>query len=265
MLPIYKATTFESRIEKGGRTRPIIVTVRNDKRELQQFVVKLYNKTEVQVNMALAKDILTVALINEFDLLTPQPALIRFDDAFMKTLPDELSKEIIQKEARLNFGCEYLSGTNNFGKNISKNTLEGLSGIDTVFAFDILVGNLDRRFVEKSNLLIRNHDIYLIDHEFCLSTNHGFESWESPLWTFPYHNHVFYPFLSGHNRQTIEGFFADFEELLKRLNVNVLDSYVEQIEKENFASPDIEILQKYLWNAKQNSHTFVNHLKGILQ
>jgi hypothetical protein len=266
LLPIYDAITFESRIMKGGRTRPIIVTVRNEEGKLKQYVVKLYSKQDVQESFTVARDVLTVALADEFDLLSPQPAYIRFSKAFLQTLSKDLQEEIKQKNAYLNFGCEYLSGVNNFGKNISKNTLEGLMGIDTVFAFDNLVRNFDRRFVEKTNLLLLNHDIYLIDHEYCLSIElEHIEDLETQNWTYNYKNHVFYPFLSSHNKQTKSAYFNDFEELLKRLNVTNLDTYVTQLEELNFPMPDSEILKLYLQYTKQNSYKFVTLLKGILQ
>lgn len=266
MLPIYDAITFESRIMKGGRTRPIIVTVRNEEGKLKQYVVKLYSHKDVQENMTVARDVLTVALAQEFDLLTPSPAYIRFNKAFLQTLSEDLQQEIKQKNAYLNFGCEFLSGANNFGKNIPRNTLEGLTGIDTVFAFDNLVRNFDRRFIEKTNLLLLNHDIYLIDHEYCLSIGlEHFKDLETQNWTYFYKNHVFYPFLLGHNKQTKSEYFNDFEELLKRLNVNEINSYVLQLEQLNFTMPDIEILKFYLQHTKQNSYKFVTLLKGILQ
>lgn len=266
MLPIYDAIAFESRIMKGGRTRPIIVTVRNEEGKLKQYVVKLYSKNDVQQGFTVARDVLTVALADEFELLSPSPAYIRFNKAFIQTLSEDLQQEIKQKNAYLNFGCEYLKGVNNFGKNISKNTLEGLWGIDTVFAFDNLVRNFDRRFVEKTNLLLLNHDIYLIDHEYCLSIElEHFKDLETQNWTYFYKNHVFYPFLSSHSKQTKSEYFNDFEELLKRLNVNKIDSYVSQLEELNFPMPDIEILKFYLQHTKQNSYKFVTLLKGILQ
>lgn len=266
MLPIYDAISFDDRILKGGRTRPLIVTIRNEEGKLKQFVVKLYSKREVRENLTVARDVLTVALADEFDLLSPLPAYIRFTDAFLQTLPNELRAEIKEKEAYLNFGCEYLSGVINFGANIPKNTLEGLTGIDTVFAFDNLVRNLDRRYKEKTNLLLHNHDIYLIDHEFCLEIDfRHIEDLETMNWNYYYQNHVFYPFLSSHSKQTISNYFYEFEELLKRLNVNKLNAYVNQLEYLGFPIPDIEILKRYLEYTKKNSYKFVTLLKGILQ
>lgn len=266
MLPIYEAISYDNRITKGGRTRPIIVTIKNEEGKLKQFVVKLYNKREVRENLTVARDVLTVALADEFDLLSPFPAYISFTNAFLQTLPSELQAEIKEKEAYLNFGCEYIEGVINFGKNIAKSTLEGLTGVDTVFAFDNLVRNFDRRYNEKTNLLLDNHDIYLIDHEFCLEIdlNH-IEDVETMNWNYYYQNHVFYPFLSSHSKQTIANYFYDFDELLKRLNVNKLNSYVNQLEDLDFPIPDIEILKCYLEYTKKNSYKFVTLLKGILQ
>jgi hypothetical protein len=266
LLPIYDAIAFESRIMKGGRTRPIIVMVRDEERKLKQYVVKLYSEVEVQNNLSIARDVLTVALADEFDLLSPSPAYIRFTKDFLQTLSEDLQEEIKQKKAYLNFGCEYLLGANNFGKNISKNTLEGLLRIDTVFAFDNLVRNFDRRFIEKTNLLLLNHDIYLIDHEYCLSIElEHIDDLETQNWSYQYRNHVFFPHLSSHSKQTKSEYFNEFEELLKWLNVNKINSYVSQLEELNFPMPDIEILKTYLQHTKQNSYKFVTLLKGILQ
>ncbi|MFY7891016.1 MAG: HipA family kinase [Spirosomataceae bacterium] len=161
MLPIYKAKVFESRIEKGGRTRPLVVTVRDNEGHLKQFVVKLYSKSDVQENKALGKEVLLIPLIEEFDLLTPSPALIRFDQGFINTLPRELQTEVIEKGAYLNFGCEYLDGSLNFNETIPQSTLDELDNVDTIFAFDVLLRNLDRRLT-KPNLLMQERSIYLI-------------------------------------------------------------------------------------------------------
>lgn len=265
MLPIYNAISYEKRIEKGGRTRPIIVTVRDEHQTLKQYVVKLYSKQEVEQSQTVAREVLTMALAKEFDLCTPSPALIRLTTPFLETLPDELQKEIKQKDSRLKFGCEYLSDAHNFGTNLPKNTLEGLLRVDTVFAFDNLVRNFDRR-TEKPNLLLLNHDIYLIDHEYCLSiTADHVTDVEINNWTYNYKGHVFYPFLSSHTRKTQEQYFDEFEELLKRLDVSTIKSYVAQLEKLSIPTPDIEILEYYLLQTKKNSHKFVTLLKGILQ
>jgi hypothetical protein len=266
LLQIYNAIAYESRIEKGGRTRPIIVTVRDQEGKLKQYVVKLYSEKDVEENMTIARDVLTVALAEEFDLLTPNPAFIRFNNAFFQTpLPKGLEDEIKQG-GLVKFGCEYLAGGNNFGKNLAKNTLDGLLKIDTVFAFDNLVRNFDRRYDEKTNLLLLNHDIYLIDHEFCLSMDlEHIEDLETQNWNYYYQNHVFYPYLSQHSKQTIAQYFNEFEEHLKWLNILKLNSYVAQLEELNFPVPDIEILKRYLQHTKQNSYKFVTLLKGILQ
>jgi hypothetical protein len=263
LLPIYKAKVFESRIEKGGRTRPLVVTVRDNEGHLKQFVVKLYSKSDVQENKALGKEVLLIPLIEEFDLLTPSPALIRFDQGFINTLPRELQTEVIEKGAYLNFGCEYLDGSLTFNETIPQLTLDELDNVDTIFAFDVLLRNLDRRLT-KPNLLIQERSIYLIDHEFCLIVNGDYENWEDPTWTFPVKNHVFYPYLSNKIKKTKEYCFSAFEDNLRRINVSKLTSYIEQLEAEQIPMPDTEILIDYLRHAKRNSHNFVTHLKGIL-
>lgn len=265
MLPIYNAISYEGRIEKGGRTRPIIVTVKDEDKKFKQYVVKLYSKSDVQQNLAVARDVITVALASEFDLKTPKPAFIRLDDSFLQTLTTDLQTEIQQKDNRLKFGCELLEDVNNFNDNLPNNIIEGLWQIDTVFAFDNLVRNFDRR-TEKTNLLLQNREIYLIDHEYCLTIDQQvIDKLDTQNWIYAYENHVFYKFLSGRKKTTKDQYFNEFEELLKVIDVKVIDSYVAQLHELRFPTPNIEILKEYLQNCKQNSHKFVTLLKGILQ
>jgi hypothetical protein len=91
------------------------------------------------------------------------------------------------------------------------------------------------------------------------------EDLETQNWSYYYQNHVFYPYLSQHSKQTISHYFVEFEEHLKWLNILKLNSYVAQLEELNFPMPDIEILKRYLQHTKQNSYKFVTLLKGILQ
>jgi hypothetical protein len=265
VLPIYDAISYENRIVKGGRTRPIIVTVRDEQKQLKQYVVKLYSKKEVEQNQTVAREVITMALAKEFDLCFPSPAFIRLSNTFSQTLPTELRTEIKGKDSRLKFGCEYIPDALNYGVNLPKNTLEGLLRIDTIFAFDNLVRNFDRR-TEKTNLLLLNHDIYLIDHEYCLSieTKH-ITDLEIHNWNYNYKNHVFFSFLSGHARKTKEQYFDEFDEYLKHLDIRTLRPYVSQLEHLDFPTPDMEILEYYLLNTRKNSHKFVTLLKGLLQ
>lgn len=264
VLPIYNAIAYENRILKGGRTRPIIVTIKDENQDFKQYVVKLYTKEEVERSKTVAKEVITSVLAGEFDLPTPSTAYIRLTDSFLETLPQDLRDEILQKDKRLKFGCEFLSGALNISQNLPKSTLELLQRTDTIFAFDNLVRNFDRRS-ERTNLLLLNHDIYLIDHEYCLNiSQENIDNIEAGLLTSNYKNHALYSFLSSHARKTKESYFDEFFELLRSLDVNALDSYVSQLQSIVLPTPDVLILKEYLLNIKKNSHKFVTLLKGLL-
>lgn len=266
MLPVYKAVLFHSKLERGGSTQPWIVFVNNGT-SLVPFVVKLYTEKSIAQYHAVTNEVLGNLLAQEFDLNVPKPALIEFDKDFIKSLPDEMTEELKTKDARIKFGCEYLDGSVPFTPSLHRNLLAKYY-IETIYAFDNLILNVDRRFGPQSNnlkpnILFLEKDCYLIDHELSFSVNNQtIEDLKNNYWTFNYKNHIFYQYLKKGIKQ--EKYFETFEHYLIRLNVNVIDSYLEQLKSFKHPINKSSLIKSYLEYIKGNSSKFITLLKGGL-
>jgi hypothetical protein len=73
-IPVYEAETFESEMI-GGRNKPWLLTVKTD-RGPALYVAKFFAQTDIDQQNALGREIYTAALAREFDLDTPDFALI---------------------------------------------------------------------------------------------------------------------------------------------------------------------------------------------
>ncbi len=135
MLPIYKAVPPVKRIDRGGSTYPWIVHVQTEI-GLQPYVVKLFTKKHIQQYNPVVKEVLANVLASEFDLSVPQPALIQFDDNFIRTLDPKMKEELKGKDERIKFGCRYIKGATTYSPTLNRKFFKKYD-IETIFALII--------------------------------------------------------------------------------------------------------------------------------
>ncbi len=82
-LPICNATSFNGVILKGGHSKPWVVSVKTAN-GLKPFVVKLYRTIDIEVRNKMAAEIFGCLFAKEFDLYTPESAIIEFTDEFRR-------------------------------------------------------------------------------------------------------------------------------------------------------------------------------------
>jgi len=263
MLPVYKAQSF-NRILDGGSTYPWLILVKVDGIDTP-YVVKIYPKDHVEKTHCVAKDVYCSILAKEFDLDTPKPALIEFPDYFTDSLDDSIRDRLIGKDTRIKFGCAFIEGAYQYDDTLHRSNLEKYS-IETIYAFDNLVYNVDRKN-EKSNILLKGTKAYLIDHELTLSVNiKTISDFQNNIWNYNNKKHIFYPFLKHSRKEDKQTFFEDFKYYLGIVNFNILDSYSKQLISYNHhTKDDYLILNEYLCNMKLNTAKFVKLLIGHLQ
>ncbi len=260
MLPIYKAISFDKVLD-GGSTRPWLVVVRAGD-ALTPYVVKLYKKQHVDQSFSVAKDVFCSILAKEFELETPEAALIEFSDAFIKGLPPEIRAELVAKDKRIKFGCQFIEGAFQYLEDLHRDNLKKYQ-IETIYAFDNLIKNSDRR-IGKSNILLKGTSSYLIDHELTFTVNAStIEDFKNNVWVYFKANHIFYNFLTKGSLVDKRTYFQDFEDSIKGINFDVLDSYNEQLIKfGHHTEENYSILKEYLCHIKQNSSKFVFLLRA---
>lgn len=168
MIPIVQATTFH-RFMATGRTAPALCGCENDAGEaFGDFVVKLkggLNSPET----ALASELIASRLASYFGIPIPEPALVLIEADFADQVASIQAPKAnhVRASVGLNFGSRYLTDTKIWP--VEKSVPEASWSIAvTVFAFDALIQNPDRRF-SNPNLFVRGDEVFVFDHEMAFS------------------------------------------------------------------------------------------------
>jgi hypothetical protein len=214
MIPIYQAIEFKSVME-GGSTRPWQVTVLKNGMPTS-YVVKLYSEKDNEQNCTVFKECVCSSLAKEFDLQTPEPALVDFTPDFIETLPDDLRSILTRKDPRLKFATELLEPPyQNYSPTLQEKYLKTYD-IGSIYAFDNLILNVDRR-KDKPNLLFKEASAVLIDHELTFATTENTlkELKNNNIWLHNFKRHIFYDVLSEMNFDEQGSWFDDFSTILQ--------------------------------------------------
>ncbi len=264
MLPQYQAESFIKELTKGGRTRPWLVQVLAEDRAVP-YVVKLFSVAETNQQALLVREVMGSVLAREFELQRPEPALVHFGSLFKQTLSEEQRDRLITNDSRPKFGTLYLEGMPVFDTKFHSQTLRKYADIETVFAFDVLIRNADRT-LRKPNLLVEDKQFWLIDHEISQDIPTDFRiRFENGLLHFPYENHIFYKYLKRKKPEEKRELFGTFAEYLYRLNPEVLNNYIQQVQDCGYSVEYTALLKAYLYYMKEKNAKFVAFLQNILQ
>ena len=269
MLPIYQAISFNRVITKGGRTEPWVILV-NAENSIKPYVVKIFKTDCINIRDSVANEVLGNILAKEFNLPVPNAALIDLSDDFINTIKDQNLLEILEdNDLRLKFGSELKDGFFNFDYTAyNLNDVRKIIDIDNVFAFDNLIRNRDRNGRLKPNILIKSNEAYLIDHELgfeelSLDIIDGIKQYKLDRGFCAYH--IFYTFLKQSPIRIKKEYFNEFEEYLRRLDVNILNPYFRQLSDVGFSTKNHSLITAYLTGMKQNSVRFAENLKLVIQ
>jgi hypothetical protein len=266
-LPVLEAIEFLSKT-MGGTTHPWIVRVSVLSRP---YIVKLFTERQMEQSQSVAKEVFGSFLAREFDLPVPAPALIRFTEEFRQGLGKEQQAELATKHQGSKFGCEF-----NIGMELLKpmyfESMQKDYDWGSVFAFDNLMRNIDRGGPRnKPNLLFRDTEFLLIDHELILpfANSPGNYNILNEIsgsidnWSYQYKDHLFYRSLKALSAQKKSTIFDTFIYYLEMLNPDKLDTIARQLEEENLPIGDFELLKAYLYKVKAEARWF-HHLLNTM-
>ena len=263
MLSVYEAISFENRIEKGGSTYPWIVNVLTEE-GIETYVVKLFTEKHIEQYNPVVNEVVASLLATEFDLPTPAPALINFSADFIDTLSSPLKKELKKKDTRIKFGCKYIPGATSYSPALHRKFFKRYE-VDSIFAFDNLIQNVDRRN-EKPNILLLDKRAYLIDHELSLSSIN--EKLANDLraghWRYNKERHIFYEYLKKGRKKDKLSYFETFLENLRHLNVNKADEYLSILETHGYSTEAFTYIKSYLAIVKNDCSKFINLLRNSI-
>lgn len=263
-LPIYKADSFNRIIEEGGHSKPWIVSVNIDG-ILKPFVVKLYRTIDIAARNKMTAEILGNLLALEFDLTVPTSAIIEFTDDFRMGLKQEHEEILSLLDERNKFGTEYIAGTFLYSPQTPLEKAKEIIPIDTLYAYDYFICNRDRT-LSKPNLLVRNENGILIDHEMALEIDKAtISNFENDIWNDKYQYHLFYNLLKQSSLAEKETYFNDFESYLQMLRFNKYDGIFEQLKEIGFDNLKEEDIKSYFLAIIQNPQKFINILKKSIE
>ncbi|WP_019946945.1 HipA family kinase [Hymenobacter aerophilus] len=249
----------------GGGTRPWAVRVQEGPGgKLSPFVVKLFKASHLDQHPHLAAEVFGSVLADMFDLPRPDPALIEFSPAFRDTLNEPQQQQLAETAPGLLFGCRLVEGPYAYSRSLPLKKLEEYD-METIYGFDNLILNTDRR-PNKPNLLMTNdEEAVLIDHELSLSgIARALSNLSAGYWEHLYQQHLFYAPLKARGPAATAAAFNTFTEYLRGLNPALLLPYHHQLADLNCSLPDFDLFLDYLRYQKANAGQFQTLLRQTL-
>jgi hypothetical protein len=265
-LPVLKAVAFQE-FDLGGRSssRPCIVSVtdENDNFLNDSYVIKIYE--EHRLNHT-CKEVYAAILAQHFALNIPEPVLIELDI----TMINELRKQEKYKGWRVSegvyFGSKYFDDAKSFTDTLILKP-DDYKKIGNIFAFDVLIINLDRQH-QNPNIIIKNKNIYIIDHELSMIISKPFDEylklnhWDRIIKEIK-GGHLFRQHfwqMSKKNKVT----FDEFRENLRTLNPKILFNYAQQLAEYQYEPLDIGNIVSYLAEVQKNESKFLALLDHLI-
>jgi len=113
-------------------------------------------------------------LARTLGLRVPEIVFANLEEAFGRTEPDEEIQDLLKASVGLNLGLHYLSGSTTFDPVVTQ--VAPLLASQIVW-LDCLLNNVDRSS-RNTNMLLWNHQLWLIDHGAALYFHHSWQDWE---------------------------------------------------------------------------------------
>ncbi len=216
---------------------------------------------------SLVRELLASFIARELELDVPQPVVIEITQPFVEIMRGIQGFQQVSRSIGLNFGCEYLKGASRLpqgqpmGPLIRKKALE-------ILIFDAFIENIDRNSI-KPNVLVRNDNVFVIDHEKAFSFVHiplplrPTEPWllsgPSTTWI---KRHLFFDGLKG-AYNTLGG--SQFVSKLGNLTNNTFWQCCLLHIPATWPTAHVQELRAYLTQIAANSLVFGQELERMLQ
>jgi hypothetical protein len=236
-------------------------------------VVKMFTTQQLSQQHAMAKELYGNVLAKALSMPVPEAGLIRFEDEFTRKLSTEHLERHHNCHRGLRFCTLYQEGFSTFSDQLIHSKMQDYD-IAAVYAFDNLLWNTDRGGERnKPNLLIRDEDYLLIDHEMAFPFANDpdqpnvtiIESFKRGKWNYPFSKHLFYPYLKKKQSGTKKVLFEDFLNALKRLDVSTIESAADFLQENGHSGADIDTILDYLCTVQADTNRFRSILITQLQ
>jgi hypothetical protein len=178
----------------NGRTSPVLLSCDAEGDRPTDYVVKLAGGMELRT-AGLLREAIASQLAGQLGLNRPSPAIVHIQAELAELIAEDRPEKavIIRESIGNNFGSEQMKEITTWPTDRSI-PVSLLDSAGTIFAFDSLIQNPDRRF-DNPNLVTHGEELRIFDHEsafsFLLEIFPSTQPWQ--LGTERYLNdHVFY-------------------------------------------------------------------------
>lgn len=155
-LPVVEALQV-GKLLSSGRTKPTIVRGVCSRTGVKADYVVKFKSSEHLWQGSNLNELLGSFIAMELDFIVPPPAIIHVSQVFADTMEGHENFVLASKSTGYNFGCELKDGYQELvlGQPISEKLLLDFQDL---FAFDVLIGNPDRR-LKRPNFLTNGKDL----------------------------------------------------------------------------------------------------------
>lgn len=260
LLPCVQITEFLDKTLMGATTKPMSVLGADGK----EYVLKIFSQNDANQRSYTVAETLAHILAHEFDLSVPKGIFMKVEPSQIDclrysqpTLFDKLTEKATDKVL---FASEFQRGYTTFSPSFNSKKMN-LIEIETILAFDILIGNDDRRSANP-NILKGPKGYMLIDHEKCFEgLEYHLQNVKKGVLPHYFKGHLFYNIVrKAVKRKKIKGDFATFSEYLCKLNLSLVEENVQFLISEGYDKVECEKWLSYLKIQRNNFSTFVNLL-----
>jgi len=166
-LPIVEALTPGDVLGSGTTQPNVIRGICRQTQVKSDYVVK-FRKAQRMSPEASARELVAAFMAMELDFNIPAPAIINISADFVEAMRGEPNFMVASNSLGYNFGNEYVKEGYQALVRGQKIPTELLERLQYLFAFDVLIGNSDRR-TEKPNFLTNGKQELIFDHELAFS------------------------------------------------------------------------------------------------
>jgi hypothetical protein len=252
-------------VMRTGRTRPLLLHCASiSNHELTPYVVKLYGDASLG-HRCLARELFGTLLGQVFGFRVPRAAIIDVHQGLSQGVGEPAMREKIQRSPGLNFGSEYLQGAISFSY-LPESHLQLAA---EVFAFDMLIQNLDRR-KGNPNMFQDCDGLIMYDHEMAFPyaspemmvdgvPEPGVLDRGEPI----IKNHALYDWLKKGLKRGDTIKFDAFIDKLKDLSGDVMDAIVDRVPT-GWRTEELLVIRSYLLQVRDRAPRFKRSLQEVL-
>ena len=233
------------------------------------YAIKLFKQKDANQRCYTGAEAYAHYVAKQLDLSVPDAVLIELPKNLLKLVervsPDKYADILGRDYERPAFATKYLSNLLTYSPALSKKYNE-CGDIETIFAFDTLILNEDRKF-RKPNILRSRHNYFLIDHEKSFEGIPYSQSLFNIGTLCPYSKyHLFFKILKKKaKKEGTKKLFENFEYLFSIASLNGLKDIRHQLNSLNYNTDECELWENYLKEKKQNLSKFITTLKSSLK